>query len=116
MNYSQFLKVLSSELITKDRICNENLGLCTHPVIEQIDLQQVVNDILATKPESTKNDDFIDNIYEDIKQSGGIVGRDVVTAVHLSDLHIDLLYKEGTNADCGSPLCCREEFGYPGEG
>ena len=26
---------------------------------------------------------------------------------------MDLMYKAGTNADCGSPLCCREEFGYP---
>lgn len=28
--------------------------------------------------------------------------------LQLSDTHIDLLYREGTNAVCGEPLCCRE--------
>ena len=26
---------------------------------------------------------------------------------------MDLYYKEGTNANCNMPLCCREENGYP---
>ena len=28
--------------------------------------------------------------------------------VHISDVHMDLFYKEGTLATCGQPLCCRE--------
>ncbi|KAF3939204.1 Endopolyphosphatase [Dactylella cylindrospora] len=27
--------------------------------------------------------------------------------VHISDTHIDRLYKNGTNWDCGKPICCR---------
>ena len=107
------LDVVFNELITRDRICNESMGLCTHPRIEQIDVRDVVNNILATKPESLKNDDFIDNIYEQIKQEGGTDTRDIILAAHISDLHMDLLYKEGTNADCEGYLCCREDVGYP---
>eukprot|EP00742_Colponemidia_sp_Colp-10_P004486 GILJ01004789.1.p1 GENE.GILJ01004789.1~~GILJ01004789.1.p1 ORF type:complete len:625 (-),score=82.28 GILJ01004789.1:226-2061(-) len=32
----------------------------------------------------------------------------------ISDIHVDLLYKKGTNAHCGNPVCCREEDG-PGD-
>lgn len=34
--------------------------------------------------------------------------------LHLSDLHFDMYYKEGSNAECGDPLCCRKESGLPG--
>jgi len=33
--------------------------------------------------------------------------------LHLSDIHLDTEYVEGTLWDCDSYLCCREEFGYP---
>lgn len=29
--------------------------------------------------------------------------------VHLADLHIDWKYRPGSNADCGRPLCCRDD-------
>lgn len=28
-------------------------------------------------------------------------------------MHIDPYYKEGTNANCGAPLCCRKASGPP---
>ena len=31
----------------------------------------------------------------------------VTRILHLSDIHIDLEYTEGLNAECGEPLCCR---------
>lgn len=36
--------------------------------------------------------------------------------IHVSDIHTDLLYKEGTRAQCTEPICCREDQGYPEEG
>ena len=36
--------------------------------------------------------------------------------IHMSDLHFDLLYKEGAKAKCDLPLCCREESGEVKEG
>ena len=26
--------------------------------------------------------------------------------LHISDVHLDLSYKVGTNTDCGMPMCC----------
>ena len=31
----------------------------------------------------------------------------MIKIIHLSDIHIDLEYTEGLNAECGEPLCCR---------
>ncbi|KAK7075333.1 Sphingomyelin phosphodiesterase, partial [Halocaridina rubra] len=39
-----------------------------------------------------------------------------IRILHLSDLHVDLLYNEGSAAVCGHPLCCRNAFGLPGPG
>ncbi|KAF8793227.1 sphingomyelin phosphodiesterase-like [Argiope bruennichi] len=33
--------------------------------------------------------------------------------LHISDVHIDLNYKENTSASCGEPLCCRPTSGPP---
>lgn len=35
--------------------------------------------------------------------------------LHLSDVHFDMLYKEGTWAECGLFLCCREGDELPDE-
>ena len=56
--------VFEDYLFTRDRICNERLGLCESPIITELDLNTVVDNILATKPESLKNDDFIQNMYD----------------------------------------------------
>ena len=37
-------------ILTKDRICNEHFGFCKSPIITSLDLDTVVNNILATKP------------------------------------------------------------------
>lgn len=34
-------------------------------------------------------------------------------ALHLSDVHIDMSYQEGSLANCDQYLCCRAEYGYP---
>uniref|UniRef100_A0A1I8IP86 Sphingomyelin phosphodiesterase n=1 Tax=Macrostomum lignano TaxID=282301 RepID=A0A1I8IP86_9PLAT len=33
--------------------------------------------------------------------------------LHLSDVHIDVLYSVGASADCGLPTCCRRSDGMP---
>lgn len=40
-------------------------------------------------------------------------GAPVTYVLHLSDTHLDPLYKEGSNANCGEPLCCREASSKP---
>uniref|UniRef100_T1IYT3 Saposin B-type domain-containing protein n=1 Tax=Strigamia maritima TaxID=126957 RepID=T1IYT3_STRMM len=34
-------------------------------------------------------------------------GAPVLRVLHLSDTHFDMYYKEGADAECGEPLCCR---------
>ncbi|XP_060565615.1 sphingomyelin phosphodiesterase-like [Ruditapes philippinarum] len=36
--------------------------------------------------------------------------------LHLTDFHMDKDYMEGTNAECGEPLCCRIQNGPPSPG
>ncbi|GAB1600640.1 sphingomyelin phosphodiesterase-like [Argonauta hians] len=40
-------------------------------------------------------------------------GSPKLRCLHLTDIHLDILYKEGANAKCGEPLCCRESNGTP---
>ncbi|KFM77578.1 Sphingomyelin phosphodiesterase, partial [Stegodyphus mimosarum] len=37
----------------------------------------------------------------------------ILRVLHLSDVHLDPFYKEGSEANCGEPLCCREASGTP---
>ena len=41
-------------------------------------------------------------------------GSPTLRILQLSDIHVDLLYKAGSNANCGEPLCCRGNDGPPG--
>ena len=41
-------------------------------------------------------------------------GLPTMNVLHISDLHWDRMYMEGTNAECGEPLCCRSNDGPPG--
>ena len=36
--------------------------------------------------------------------------------LHLTDIHLDLEYKEGARARCGEPMCCRANNGIPKPG
>jgi sphingomyelin phosphodiesterase len=35
-------------------------------------------------------------------------GQPKLRVLHLTDLHVDLHYRPGSNADCGKPLCCQD--------
>ncbi|XP_071502434.1 sphingomyelin phosphodiesterase-like [Diadema antillarum] len=43
-------------------------------------------------------------------------GSPTLRVLHISDLHIDLMYEPGSNAECGEPLCCRSNDGPPAPG
>lgn len=69
--------------------------------------------MLADKPDIIKDDDFVNNLYDEIKNDSST--RETIRIVHISDPHMDFYYKEGTNWLCNSYMCCREEDGYPTE-
>ena len=109
--YEPAIPVITDYVITRSRICTERLHLCREPVIKEIDLTEVVDGILSTKPESIKDDDYINKMYAEIAADTG--ERETFLAVHLSDVHIDNDYLEGSLANCVEYLCCREYSGMP---
>jgi sphingomyelin phosphodiesterase len=68
---------------------------------------------MSDKPEHLKTNDFVDKLYESLAVSSQ--PRKTFLAAHFSDVHVDLLYQEGTNANCNMPLCCRAENGIPAD-
>ena len=106
--------VLQNHLVSKDRICNEILGWCQNPKITPIDLQGVVDEILATKPESIQNDDYINNLYAQIEADTS--EREILRAIQLTDVHLDYSYQPGTKENCGFGACCRTTAGFPPAG
>lgn len=111
ITYKQLVGILS-----KDRICNEKLGVCSKPVIQELDLNAAINSILKDKPAIIQDDNFINNLYEQIDKDEH--ERSILKAVHISDVHLDMKYKVGSKVHCGDDLsgCCREEYGKPNEG
>ena len=63
------LVALSEYVMTKDRVCNEVMGFCHSPTIRQIPIEEAVEKILADKPDLIKNDDFLQNLYDEIAAS-----------------------------------------------
>jgi hypothetical protein len=103
--------VVEEYLVTKNRVCNEHFGWCTDPVITKINLETVIENILATKPNALANDDYIQNMYDQMAQS--TEARSTLRAMHLSDVHLDFDYTPGTISNCDEYLCCRTDVGYP---
>jgi len=108
---NQMFPVISGYLATRDRVCDEWLGWCSAPVYEQIDLDNLVAEMMATKPLNIRDDNYVNNMYAQIAADPNV--RETFLAVHISDPHLDHLYTEGTLANCDSYLCCRTVDGYP---
>lgn len=103
------IKGLRYKVLNSDVICETKLQWCKPKHYRARDLDAEVDRILADKPEHLKNDDFIDNLYQEIaddKAAG--IERETISFYHLADLHIDLQYTPGAkNAHCGDVVCCR---------
>lgn len=111
MMATPIIDMIGRELLTKERVCNEFLGVCSIPKFETITVEEYAARVLSDKPEQILNDDFVSNLYAQIYSDPN--PRRKIRAVHMSDPHLDVDYKVGTLAYCDSYLCCREEFGYP---
>ena len=64
-----------------------------------------IADIMSKKPEDA--DHYIDKLYAEMKKS--TQPRQTVTFIQFADTHMDPLYQEGAEADCGGNYCCRKE-------
>lgn len=69
--------------------------------------------MLILKPRLTYTNDYIDNKYKEIVSDYSSKGRPFFKVVHMSDLHVDLTYTEGSSISCEKTMCCHAYDGFP---
>ncbi|KAF5017208.1 hypothetical protein F66182_10888, partial [Fusarium sp. NRRL 66182] len=72
---------------TAQHFCVTFLGLCEYPTVDEWDVPVPPKRSPRKRPVPS--------------------GRDPIKVVHYSDIHVDQLYTEGSNAECNKPICCR---------
>ncbi|XP_045113950.1 sphingomyelin phosphodiesterase-like isoform X2 [Portunus trituberculatus] len=93
----EVLYVFSNTNYSHDTMCGWMFGLdCVHTELDSWTVE-----IPGGKPEP--------NHPEPVQPTPS-----VKKILHLSDLHVDLLYDEGSAAVCDHPYCCRNAFGTAG--
>jgi len=85
--------MISTDLVSKNRICNQFLGYCTNPKYKEIGVEDYTIRVLKDKPAVIADDNFINNLYTQIKAD--TKPRKTLKVVHMSDPHIDMEYKVG---------------------
>lgn len=76
---------------TNPHIVCQDLLMCRKEYVKR-DLDKEIQDMVKNKPN---------------KKWEKPTGRKTLKIVHISDLHPDLFYAEGSPVDCTEPVCCR---------
>lgn len=105
-------------------VCKGAIDLYADSVSEGF-LQRIISpEYVCTKTHLCKphyklydHDAFASRILNETKIKNNLTSSEgTLSFIHLSDVHIDLLYKEGSVKNCPEVLCCREESREPSEG
>lgn len=102
--------VLAESIFSPDYFCGEFLGYCSSNYYVFY-AEDWVDKLLATKPASIQNNDYLNRVYAQI--AADPKPRPMLKAVQISDPHIDFEYTVGADAKCGGFLCCRAVNGLP---
>lgn len=105
------IESLAEGIFEPDYFCGNFLGYCTSTNYYVFYSEDWVNRLLDTKPEYLKKNDFINKIYDQI--AADPLPRKTLTAVQISDPHVDYEYTVGSDSKCGGFLCCRASNGFP---
>ena len=90
------------------------LPICREGKYEYISTVDDVKRIIKDKPEFIKDNNYINNLYKEIKEDlDQGRNRETVLLYHFSDFHFLLDYKVGSNNDCSGLVCCNEDAGIP---
>jgi len=91
------------------------MGYCPSYNSGYVELNETdwVTAAMAGKPAIAANDDFVDKLYETIRNDPNKEARPTLKFVHFTDIHMDMLYRAGASKKCPDVICCREEDGYP---
>ena len=107
------IPVLTQSVFSPDYFCGEFLGYCTDENYYVFYAEAWVEQLLSTKPDIIKDNNYLNNIYKQIAASPQ--PRKTIRAVQISDPHIDFKYAPGADSECGGFLCCRAENGFPAD-
>ena len=75
---------------------NQLFSVCPQ-VYETIDIDALIANILAYKPNNTTKSGKVSESYAQISKK----------ILHLTDVHVDLSYLADTPVSCNYPICCR---------
>jgi hypothetical protein len=64
LNSGPVFTLLSRDIFSQLRICNELLGFCSKPGIETYEIEDFTARVLADKPTIIQNDDYLNKLYE----------------------------------------------------
>lgn len=87
--------------------CEVEVPVCKTTEYDILTSKAYTERVLSDKPDFIKDNNYINRLYEEI-EADRLAGRERETMLmyHLSDLHWNLNYEEGTNNDCGAIVCC----------
>lgn len=96
-----------------DYMCTEVLDMCPSYDSDYVELNETdwVSSIMGDKPASLQGDDFVDRLYEEIRNDKS--DRAVLKFVHFTDIHMDPNYTVGASKDCKDLTCCHVKDGFP---
>jgi hypothetical protein len=63
------LKSMATSFLSKDYMCAEILSVCTTPVYKKENATDAANAIISTKPDFLKDNNYINQIYDKIRES-----------------------------------------------
>lgn len=100
--------------LVPDFFCEEIMPYCDTDFYKPLNVTDFIDDILKDKPAKIQNDDYLQKIYETIDADPN--PRKTIKVLHMTDIHPDLDYVVGSNANCDlnqKLICCRKESGLP---
>lgn len=100
--YKSVLDSLKYHYLDKNLIC-PTLRLCPE-YYKYIDIDNLREEILSDKPKISQKPKEAKDDNENKKEK-----QDSFFILHISDVHTDLEYEEGTPSECDEPVCCRKE-------
>ena len=120
-------EIFAKRIFDPDLLCT-SMNKCSRPVYEEENFHDWTTSVMEGKPENNKNyeaeikltayqedsDSEIGNQYETYLGGNEEIPAKAFTFAHISDIHIDLEYKEGTDDDCEYTTCCRSGVGLAG--
>ena len=84
--------------LNPDMVCGRRLGICASSY-EKDDIEDYKARLFASKPDVIVNNEFIDTLYEEMKQDAKSPSeREKLRIAHLTDFHIDYMYQPGTKS------------------